>query len=144
MKHVKRSIIYILLLVGLLFVGFATNNNTSAQTEKFIFLPLVVNPPESGPAPNAPSNLSQTNATVNSVSIAWVDNSGIEDFFEVWYEKNGVWQNPSVPANTTSYTIDDLSCGTDYYIIIRAVRWENGTIYWGESDGFTASTSSCQ
>ena len=102
-------------------------------------------PPTEGPTPNAPTNLHFTNIDQTSISVAWTDNSSIEEVYEVWFQEvpNGTWYNPTLPANSTSKTISNMPCNTEYNFKVRAVRWESGVTYWSESNGVNTFTASC-
>lgn len=114
-----------------------------------IYLPLVIKPgntqpPQEGPTPNAPSGLHVTTVGQNSITVAWDDNSTIEDNFEVWYQADGgQWVNPTVAANTESYTVSGLECETQYHFVVRAINWDNGNLYYSESNFVSANTDTC-
>ncbi len=114
-----------------------------------IYLPLVVKPggsppPQEGPTPNAPSGLHVTTVGQNSITVAWDDNSTIEDNFEVWYQADGgEWFNPTVAANTESYTVSGLECETQYNFVVRVINWDNGNLYYSESNFISANTNAC-
>lgn len=110
-----------------------------------VYLPIVTTPavPE-GPTPNAPTNLRLIDSSESTLYVSWNDNSEIEQTFEIWHQViGGSWQNPSVPANTTSHTISGLACETDYFVVVRAVRWENSFEYYVDSNVLQATTGSC-
>jgi hypothetical protein len=69
----------------------------------------------------APSGISVTSRTSNSVSISWTDNSSNEDDYEVyWQEVGGSWQSTSVGANTTTHQLSGLNQDTEYEIYVKA------------------------
>lgn len=112
------------------------------------YLPLIIQlggtPPQEGPTPNAPSGLHVTTLGQNSITVAWDDNSTIEDNYEVWYQADGgQWFNPTVASNTESYTVSGLECETQYHFVVRAINWDNGNLYYSESNFVSANTDTC-
>lgn len=69
--------------------------------------------------PAAPSNLTATTsvASTTNVVLNWTDNSSNEDSFRVEHGTDGVnfSEIGSVPANTTTFTHNNVSSGTHYY-----------------------------
>jgi hypothetical protein len=147
-KGEKMKKITLIVVFGILFFSLilSAGTNISAVSPSeggTVYLPVIINIHE-GPIPNAPSNLHTTSVTSDSLSVSWNDNSMIEDVFEVWYQEfGGVWFNPSVPANTTNYLVSDLNCATLYNLVVRAVRWEGGEVFYSESNYISVNTSSC-
>lgn len=81
--------------------------------------------------PAAPSGLTATMIDSFTVTLAWTDNSAVEDGYEVWEAYLDGWGSilgpvyvASLPANTTEY---QTGCCA-YYYLVRAAR------DWGGSD----------
>lgn len=91
--------------------------------------------------PATPTNLHQSGATQNSVTLSWQDNSGNESGFKI-YRWNGstfaYWA--SVGANVTSYTDSGLPCGTTYAYDVTAY---NGNGESSHAPWINAATSAC-
>ena len=80
--------------------------------------------------PNSPSSLSIENITVNSLTLAWQDESGDETGFNIYrYGNDGSgWDyifHDTVPANTTTYIDESLFCSQQYVYKVSAFN-ENG------------------
>lgn len=79
----------------------------------------------SGPLPTfpaAPSNLTISDVTTNSLVLSWVDNASNETGFKIERKKgDGIWEQiTQVGANTTSYSDTGLSPFTSYSYRVRA------------------------
>ena len=74
--------------------------------------------------PAAPSNLSVTNYTLSSLTLAWMDNSSTEDGFRVQIatDKNFTqnFRTVDVAAGVTSYQFTLLAPNTKYYMRVAA------------------------
>jgi hypothetical protein len=89
---------------------------------------------------NAPSN-PQLTSNQFSLLLAWVDNSIYETDFEL-QQNNGTWQTiASLPANSTSFSVTNLLCYTNYSFRLRAYNSSSG-VYSGWLE-FTGTTSAC-
>lgn len=71
--------------------------------------------------PNAPTNLTISGATQNSITLSWQDNSSNETGFRI-YRWNGTTfaYLASVGANVTAYTDTGLLCANDYFYEVSA------------------------
>lgn len=99
--------------------------------------------PNEGPVPNAPTNLQVTNTTSDSVSFSWVDNSSIEESYEVWYQVDGqAWDHTNEAPNTTTVTLNGQQCGVMHNYVVRAVNIEDGNVYFSESN-MVSATPTC-
>jgi hypothetical protein len=87
--------------------------------------------------PNNP----QVSSAQFSLSLAWVDSASYETDFEL-QQNNGTWQTiASLPANSTSFTVTNLLCYTNYSFRVRAYNSASGVYSaWLELAG---STSAC-
>ena len=85
--------------------------------------------------PAAPTQLSGSNITNNSVTLSWLDNSDNEDGFYI-VRSNTSGSNYvhviSVGANVTSYSNTGLSPDTDYYYMVRAFNDDGHSSYTDE------------
>jgi hypothetical protein len=81
------------------------------------------NPPPPAEGPAAPTALNSVPAST-SVLLTWTDNASDETGFEISWGEDGVsfLTLASTPANTTSYTVQNLVPGLRYYFRIRAER----------------------
>jgi len=76
--------------------------------------------------PTAPSSISSTSITTNSVTLHWNDTSNNETGFKI-YKNNALVATLS--ANTTSYTLNNLNPGTTYrYDIVAYNSGGNSTV----------------
>jgi hypothetical protein len=85
------------------------------------------------PIPNTPSDLAQSDAIQNILTITWKDNSTDEDGFKIykWGWDGTTWDFnylTSLNENTTNFTDSSLSCETNYFYQISAFN------AYGESD----------
>ena len=90
--------------------------------------------------PTAPSDLTVGNATSNSLTLNWQDNSNNEDGFKIYRwdgDANAFLYYDSVGANATTFTDTSVLCGWDYFYEITAynsdgesdhVGWVQGTV----------------
>ena len=69
--------------------------------------------------PADPSNIESVNVTSHSVTIKWQDNSDNESGFEIYRNDLLLF---TAAADTTEYTDDNLTAGTDYLYIVKAVN----------------------
>jgi hypothetical protein len=106
-------------------------NSTSAINSSYATLPA-------GYATSgimAPTELLLTSASTTSVTVAWVDNSSVEDGYEVYYGDT-LFETTAADAETS--TITGLEEGTEYTIKVRAKvgtaysEYATDTIYTGE------------
>ena len=74
--------------------------------------------------PNAPTSLSFTNVGVTSMTLNWIDNSGIETGYEIYRSTDNVNFNFVIKtaANAQLSAQTGLTPGTNYYWKIYAVR----------------------
>jgi hypothetical protein len=73
------------------------------------------------PPPDAPSNLRITNTGVNSLTIAWNDNSDDERHFIVNYNKvGGSPQTATLSANVTSRVFGSLAANAQFCFTVQA------------------------
>jgi hypothetical protein len=116
---------------------------TSVQnTPRFILLDRAFNPVYISPIrPVAPSRLTVTGRTVDSVSLQWVDNSDNEDSFRLEYRVGpGAWiTGATVGAGVKASTIPGLAANTTYEFRVMAVA---GTLDSTPSPGATMRTLS--
>lgn len=70
-------------------------------------------------SPNAPTNLSFTGITDNSITLNWTDNAINEKKYIIENVNDGLFY--SLSANTSSYNITGLSTGTNYSFRIYAI-----------------------
>jgi hypothetical protein len=89
------------------------------------------------PAPAAPSNVSVTAISHDTVRIAWTDNSDTETGFRVRRLVNGVLDLRTVPANTTSY--DWAGLPPDTQVCFQVMAFNLG----GQSSGVPSGLSAC-
>jgi surface protein len=68
-------------------------------------------------APNAPSSLTFTDVTANSVTINWSDNSSDETGFKIY--KDGKLLVKTAP-NTTNFLVGELSANKEYTFTVKA------------------------
>jgi predicted secreted Zn-dependent protease len=93
-------------------VAFNSAGESNGTAATFMTLPVVTKP-------NTPTNLKANNITATSATLTWLDNSNNEDGFNIY--KDGLTNLiATVPANTTSYALTNLSPATTYTYSIRA------------------------
>jgi titin len=93
-------------------VAFNSAGESNGTATTFMTLPVVTKP-------NTPTNLKANNITATSAILTWSDNSNNEDGFKIY--KDGLTNLvATVPANTTSYALTNLSPATTYTYSIRA------------------------
>jgi len=86
---------------------------------------------------NAPSGLSATAASNDSITVNWVDNSSNEESFFIQRKlgESGVFADlatvpASLPAGTITYTDSGLLANSYYYYRVRAYNATNGDSYY--------------
>lgn len=85
-----------------------------------------------GLPPTAPTNLSITQSTTNSITLQWMDNASNETNFVLETSANGTsgWsQVASLSANSSSYLHNGLSTNTNYYYRVKAINPAGESIY---------------
>ncbi|NLR91973.1 glycosyl hydrolase [Flammeovirga agarivorans] len=90
-------------------------------------------PPEDTP-PIAPTNLSTSNVTMNSVTLSWNDNSNDETGFEIYRDNSLI---STTNANSTSFTESTLISNTTYSYYVIAV---NGSLSSTQSNSVSVTT----
>jgi fibronectin type 3 domain-containing protein len=79
--------------------------------------------------PATPSNLTAAGVATNQINLAWIDNSGNEDGFNLERSTNGGNYSSLalLAAGTTSYADTNLPAGTTYFYRVQAFRscWGN-------------------
>jgi hypothetical protein len=75
-----------------------------------------------------------------SLSLVWVDSASYETDFEL-QQNNGTWQTiATLPANSTSFTVTNLLCYTNYSFRVRAYNSASGVYSaWLELAGTTSA-----
>ena len=71
----------------------------------------------------APTGMLLTSSTTTAVLVSWVDNSSVEDGYEVWMDQELIY---TTAADATSYNKTGLSEATEYDFKVRA---KDGTAY---------------
>lgn len=110
--NLQSRTIYYYRLVAINTSGESVSADVSATT----LAPTLV-------IPNAPSNLSVTASTTNSVSIRWTDNASNETSLEVYQSTSSNFSaspRARLGANVTTYTDRNLRRRTTYYYKVRA------------------------
>ncbi|WP_176329808.1 Calx-beta domain-containing protein [Thioflexithrix psekupsensis] len=95
------------------------------------------------PPPTAPSDLTVTAQTVNSLTLSWTDNSSDETGFVIERETStaGVFSEvTTVSTGVVTATDTGLTCNTPYKYRVKAVR---GAVSSDYSDVVTGTTSTC-
>jgi len=93
--------------------------------------------------PEAPSHLTVTAQSYNSLSVSWTDNSENENGFTLEYAREADFSNASsvdVPANASSATVDGLTSNTPYYLRIKAYNGNGSSSYSNNAQATTEST----
>ncbi len=85
----------------------------------------------------APSDLYANTEGATSIRLDWLDNADNETGFQVW-RGNEIIDN--LPADSTQYTDDSLSCQTEYRYFVTAY---NDNVSSNNSNSVLASTSWC-
>lgn len=90
--------------------------------------------------PDAPSTLTASSTTYNSISLTWTDNSEIEEGFILETSRNGVDNWTEIYRNTTNaYKVLNLQPSTNYYFRVCAFNdigkstWFNAALQTNES-----------
>jgi hypothetical protein len=91
-------------------------SDKSASSSATVHLSVVAPKKESLP-PRAPSDIKVVSASKDSIVVSWKDNSDNEDVYEIYV--NGEWAK-SVPANTTTTTINGLKPASTYKCTVSA------------------------
>jgi uncharacterized protein len=81
--------------------------------------------------PAAPSDLTVTAVTANSISLSWYDNSNNETGFKIERRtaNTNYTQVATVGANVTTYTNTGLSNNTTYYYRVKAYNNSGDSVY---------------
>lgn len=98
-----------------------------------------------GFTPNAPSNLSASGLTTSQIDLVWMDNSSVEDNFQLERSENGTtgWsQIATLPSNTTSYSDNGLTASKTYYYRILASNSTGSSAYSSVASATTKSAAS--
>jgi len=91
--------------------------------------------------PAAPSHLTASGVTEESVTLGWHDNSINESGFQLETLRNGLWtQSPLMPAGQTMYTVTGLTCSQEYAYRLYALNADGNSAYTAI---LTATTSVC-
>lgn len=91
--------------------------------------------------PSAPTNLNASTGSQTQINLSWTkssDDPGSVDSYRVYFG-NGTYI-ASVSAGTTTYSVNNLTCGTSYSFYVTAVRQG---IESNASNTASASTQSC-
>ena len=90
--------------------------------------------------PAAPTNLSATTPTPDSIRLTWTDNASGEQYYRIERSADGVTfsQVAILLANTTSWTNSYLPPSTTYFYRVRASA---GTVYSSYSNVASATTA---
>lgn len=85
------------------------------------------------PAPSAPSSLSATTLSASSVRLNWTDNASNETEFRIEQKNAGgsFVDIGSVPANTTTFTVNGLGASTTTEFRVRARNEGGDSAYTG-------------
>ena len=97
------------------------------------------------PSAPAPGNIHQDSSTPTQIEVDW-DQVDHTTRYQLEYRvtTGSSWRLASSSITTSSYTLSNLACGTDYYVRITA--YGDGTVYdpdWGTSSTSTLSTEIC-
>ncbi|RLD15752.1 MAG: hypothetical protein DRI22_02075 [Caldiserica bacterium] len=95
--------------------------------------------PACGTPPAAPTNLTATPASSDTIELSWTDNSDNEDGFRIERKEAGGTYSEiaTLPANTTSYTDTGLNPETTYYYRVRAYNSFGTSGYSNEAHATT-------
>lgn len=97
-----------------------------------------------GSLPNKPSELIALALSESEINLSWIDNSDDETGFEIMRSKNdeNSWEYlTSLSSNTTEYTDESLSRGTNYNYIIRALNTYGASSWSGVATATTTGVS---
>jgi Type I phosphodiesterase / nucleotide pyrophosphatase/Fibronectin type III domain len=85
--------------------------------------------------PAAPSSLTARAVSRSQIDLAWVDNSGNEDGFEIEYSTNGTtWSRLTLTGpNARSFSATGLAANTRYYFRVRAFEDVLGVSAWSNT-----------
>ncbi|MCJ7750413.1 MAG: fibronectin type III domain-containing protein, partial [Armatimonadetes bacterium] len=92
--------------------------------------------------PAAPSGLSAAEVSASQINLAWTDNAGNEDGFDIERSlsaSSGFAQIATVGANVTSYASTGLSAGTTYYHRVRAYNSAGDSAYSNTASATTTT-----
>ena len=106
--------------------GSSDYSNVASQTTKNI-------------PPAAPSNLSVTGYSTDTITLSWTDNSNNEDGFEVYRSTDGKTYSKvkTLVANTTTYTDTRLTPNTIYYYKVMAYNNAGNSAYSNTAHSIT-------
>jgi FtsP/CotA-like multicopper oxidase with cupredoxin domain len=92
---------------------------------------LSVTTPAAPTIPLAPTTLAVVATTGTTASVTWVDTSSNENGFYLEWTLNGAnnWTVITLPADTTSYTIQGLSLFTKYQVRVKAFNLAGSSAY---------------
>ena len=87
---------------------------------------------------SAPTEISQSNLTSESVQINWLDNSELEDTYVVELDFSEDFSNPELFNSTApNILLENLTAETSYFLRVKATNPENASDY---SDTFSFQT----
>jgi poly(3-hydroxybutyrate) depolymerase len=113
---------------GTLSIRVSRNDETVSGTGAYFINALILTAQYPAPVPpDAPSGLTLSAPTYNTVNVSWTDNSFNETSFEILRSStlNGTYNvvaGGSVAANQTSFTDNSVTGRTTYYYKVRAVN----------------------
>jgi hypothetical protein len=83
--------------------------------------------------PSAPSNLTAAAVSSNQINLAWSDNTGVEDSYELERSTSSSFTTGfkrfTLPAGNTSYVDTSVAAATTYYYRARARNETSGSNY---------------
>jgi hypothetical protein len=91
--------------------------------------------------PNAPSSMSASAVSSNSIKISWTDSSNNETGFNLYRYVGNAWTKiATLSANVTSYTDTGLQSATTYYYAVESYN-SAGASWTTVSDSFVSATT---